>query len=147
MLDDFADPEGDAHSEAYARQCGLLRDKSDRPCYTVMVSTLLGEDGANRTAPAFVASVDRLASKYLRSVSFFASGKVITVLLGNPSDFDEYLHILADELPQMADRVLGRRCRIGVSRMSAPERAARGLSRGHGGAQARATAARAARSS
>ena len=82
-----------------------------------MVSTLLGEDGANRTAPAFVASVDRLASKYLRSVSFFASGKVITVLLGNPSDFDEYLHILADELPQMADRVLGRRCRIGVSRM------------------------------
>ena len=117
VLDDFADPEGDAHSEAYARQCGLLRDKSDRPCYTVMVSTLLGEHGANRTAPAFVASVDRLASKYLRSVSFFASGKVITVLLGNPSDFDEYLHILADELPQMADRVLGRRCRIGVSRM------------------------------
>ena len=116
VLDDFVDPEGDSHSEAYARQCGLLREKSDRPFYTVMVSTLFGEDGTNRTAPSFVASVDRLASKYLRSVSFFASGKVITVLLGSPSDFDEYLHILADELPQMADRVLGRRCRIGVSR-------------------------------
>ena len=38
------------------------------------------------------------------------------MLLGNPSDFDEYLHILADEIPQVASRVLGRRCRIGVSR-------------------------------
>lgn len=38
------------------------------------------------------------------------------MLLGNPSDFEEYLHILADEIPQMASRVLGKRCRIGVSR-------------------------------
>ena len=126
VLDDFAEPEGDSHAEAYARQCGLLRDKGDRPFYTVMVSILLGEDGTNRTPPAFVASVDRLAAKYMRSVSFFASGKVIAVLLGNPSDFEEYLHILADELPQMADRVLGRRCRIGVSR------AVRSLSELHG---------------
>ena len=118
VLDDYAEPEERAQAEAYARQCGLLRDRDDRPCYTVMVSTLLDEEGANCTAPSFVASVDTLAAKYLRSVSFFASGrKVISVLLGNPSDFEEYLHILADEIPQMAARVLGRRCRIGVSRM------------------------------
>lgn len=116
VLDDYADPEGDPQAEAYARQCGLLRDLEDRPCYTVMVSILLDEDGGNCTAPSFVASVDRLAAKYLRGSSFFASGKVISVLLGNPSDFQEYLHILADEIPQMASRVLGRRCRIGVSR-------------------------------
>ena len=36
VLDDFAEPEGDSHAEAYARQCGLLRDKGDRPFYTVM---------------------------------------------------------------------------------------------------------------
>ena len=117
VLDGYADPEGTAQAEEYARQCGLLRDADDRPCYTVMVTTLLGEDGANCTKPAFTASVDRLASKYLRSVSFFAAGKVVSVLLANPSDFDEYLHILADEIPQMANRVLGGRCRIGVSRM------------------------------
>ena len=116
VLDDYAEPEGEAQAEAYARQCGLLRDGEDRPCYTVMVSTLLDESGGNRTEPSFVASVDRLAAKYLRGVSFFSSGKVISVLLGNPSDFDEYLHILADEIPQMAERVLGCRCRIGVSR-------------------------------
>ena len=116
VLDDYADPEGDSQMEAYARQCGLLRDVEDRPCYTVMVSSLLDGEGNNSTTPSFVASVDRLAGQYLRSVSFFASGKVISVLLGNPSDFQEYLHILADEIPQMASRVLGKRCRIGVSR-------------------------------
>ena len=116
VLDDYAELEGEAQAEGYARQCGLLRDVDDKPGYTVMVSTLLNEDGGNGTEPSFVASVDRLAAKYLRSVSFFASGKVISVLLGNSSDFDEYLHILADEIPQMADRVLGKRCRIGVSR-------------------------------
>ena len=117
VLDEFAEPESEAQAEADARQCGLLRDLEDRPCYTVMVSMLLGEEGANCTGPSFVAAVDRLASKYLRGASFFACGKVISVLLGNPSDFEEYLHILADEIPQMAERVLGKRCRIGVSRM------------------------------
>ena len=116
VLDGYAETDGEAQAEAYARQCGLLRDGEDRPCYTVMVSTLLTEDGGNCTTPAFVASVDRLAAKYLRSAHFFASGKVVSVLLGTPSDFEEYLHILADEIPQMADRVLNRRCRIGVSR-------------------------------
>ena len=117
VLDDYADPEGAAQAEEYARQCGLLRDLEDRPCYTVMVTTLMNEDGSNCTTPSFASSVDRLATKYLRSVSFYTSGKVVSVLLGNPSDFDEYLHILADEIPQVAARALGGRCRIGVSRM------------------------------
>ena len=115
VLDDYAEPEEEHQLEEYARQCGLLRDLEDRPCYTVMVSTLLREGGSNCTTPTFVSSVDRLAGKYFRGVSFFAAGKVISVLLGNPSDFDEYLHILADEIPQMADRVLNCRCRIGIS--------------------------------
>ena len=31
--------------------------------------------GANCTTPAFVASVDQLAAKYLRCVSFYTSGR------------------------------------------------------------------------
>lgn len=116
VLDDYAQFEESGHAEEYAQQCGLLRDEKDRPCYVVMVSTLQ-EDGSKGAPPSFVASVDSLAGKYLRSVSFFTSGRVVTVLLGNPSDFEEYLHILAEEIVQMASRVLGKSCRIGVSRV------------------------------
>ena len=116
VLDGYAEGDDEAQAEAYARQCGLLRDEADRPCYIVMACVLLDEKGNNCTTPAFVAPVERLAAKYLRSAHFFASGKVVSVLLGNPSDFTEYLHILADEIPQMAARALGRRCRVGVSR-------------------------------
>ena len=117
VLDAYSEPGNEEQALEYGRQCGLLRDQLDKPCYTVMVSSLLDDEGNNCTTPAFVASVDTLAAKYLRGLSFFSAGKVISVLLGNPSDFEEYLHILADEIPQMASRILGRRCRIGVSRM------------------------------
>ncbi len=115
-LDEFAPPDGAVQAEAYARQCGLLREGEARTSYTVMVSALLREDGSLDTPPSFAASVDRLAAKYLRGTSFFAPGKVVSVLLGTPADFEECLYILADEIPQMADRVLGRRCRVGISR-------------------------------
>ncbi len=117
VLDDYAEQGSEMQAENFARQCGLLRDAEDRPCYTVMVSTLLNEEGGSCTTPAFASSVEQVTSKYLRGVSFFTAGKVVSVLLGNPSDFNEYLHILADEIPQMAARVLGLRCRVGVSRL------------------------------
>lgn len=115
VLDDYAETDA-GQAEAGARQCGLLRDPGDKPSYTVMVTTLMDEEGANCTPPSFAVSVDTLASKYLRGASFFSAGKVISVLLGDPADFRTYLHILADEIPQMASRVLGKRCRIGISR-------------------------------
>ncbi len=118
VLDGYAEAWDDSQAEAYGRECGLLRDELDKPCYTVMVSALLDRSGTNRTTPSFVAPVNTLSAKYFRGVNFFAAGKVISVLMGNPSDFEEYLHILADEIPQMATRVLGMRCRIGVSRMT-----------------------------
>ena len=117
VLDDYAESGDEAQAVAYAQECGLLRDSLDRPCYTVMVTSLLETDGSNCTTPAFVSSVNTLAGKYLRHVNFYTMGKVISVLMGNPSDFEEYLHILADEISQMAERILSKRCRIGVSRM------------------------------
>ncbi len=118
VLDEYPEPGSEAQAESSLRQCGLLRGADDRPCSVVMVSVLLDEEGNSRTPASFAASVEQLASKYLRGVSFSASGKAVSVLLGNPSDFEEYLHILADEIPQMASRVLGMGCRIGVSRMT-----------------------------
>ena len=96
VLDDCADLDGNAQAEAWARRCGLLGEAGDRPCYTVMVSTLLKEDGALDETLSFAAAVDQLAGKYLRCASFSLPGKVVSVLLGTPSEFEEYLYILAE---------------------------------------------------
>ena len=45
VLDDYAEAWDDLQAEAYGRECGLLRDELDKPCYTVMVSTLLDKAG------------------------------------------------------------------------------------------------------
>lgn len=116
VLDRYADLDGKA--EALALQCGLLQDANDRPCYTVMVSALLRGDDTFDTPSSFAASVDRLAVKYLRGASFFSLNKVVSVLVGSPPEFGEFLYILADEITQMSSRVLDRRCRVGVSRMT-----------------------------
>lgn len=116
VLDACAGPEGAAQTEAYACQCGILQNPSDRPDYAVMVSTLLDESGSADTPPSFAVSIDQLIQKYMRGASFFAPGKVVSVLSGDPAYLEAYLYIMVEEIPQMARRVLSRRCRIGVSR-------------------------------
>ncbi len=120
LLDDGAGsgqpPVPETQLRGWALECGLLADAQDTPRYVVLVTCLLGPDGANRTTPAQVFPVETLAEKYLRHVSFFSCGKVVTLLMGNPSDFEEYLHILGDEIIQVAQRVLRCRGAVGVSR-------------------------------
>ena len=120
VLDGRSELDGPSQTEAYARLWGVLGEGADRPCGSVWFAALLNGEGAADTPPSFAASVDKLAGRYLRCASFSAPGKVVSVLLGQPPDFEDRLYILADEIPQMAERVLGRRCRIGVSRMAAP---------------------------
>lgn len=63
VLDGYAEAWDDSQAEAYGRECGLLRDELDKPCYTVMVSALLDRSGTNRTTPSFVAPVNTLSAK------------------------------------------------------------------------------------
>ena len=96
-----------------AARCNLLRGTDDRSKLVVLAAAL---DGASDYEAGFVQLVEQCANKYLRHFVFYCCGRVIAVLLGNPSDFEEYLHILADEICQLADRALSRKVNIGVSR-------------------------------
>ena len=73
-------------------------------------------DGPVDYEAGFTQLVEQSANKYLRHFVFYCCGRAVALLLGNPSDFDEYLHILADEICQLADRALGRSASVGVSR-------------------------------
>lgn len=96
-----------------AASCGLLRGSDDRSLLMVMTAAMV--DG-KPCEPGFTRLVEQLANKYLRHFVFGASGRVVAVLLGNPSDFEEYLHILADEICQLTERALDKKVLVGVSR-------------------------------
>lgn len=110
----------------FAAGCGLLRGADDRSALVVMQVRMGGyaaaapSESAPETgvaSPSLSRLVAQLANKYLRSFVFFCGDRAVAVLLGNVSDFEEYLRILADEICQVAQRALGRQCNIGVSRM------------------------------
>ena len=96
-----------------AVDCGLLRGTDDRSTLVVMAAAL---DGPVDYEAGFTQLVEQSANKYLRHFVFYGCGRAVALLLGNPSDFEEYLHILADEICQLADRALGRSASVGVSR-------------------------------
>ena len=95
-----------------AVDCGLLRGTDDRSTLVVMAAAL---DGPVDYEAGLTQLVEQSANKYLRHFVFYCCGRAVALLLGNPSDFDEYLHILADEICQLADRALGRSASVGVS--------------------------------
>ena len=117
LLDDY--PEGVVSEEQLHRQAvenGLLEDAADRPLYVAASICLTDEGGENRTTASMVRSMGTIARKYFRRAGFYSSGKVVFILMGNESDFEEYLHILANEWVQLSERVLHVYCRVGISR-------------------------------
>ena len=98
-----------------AVEIGLLRDKNDTPAYVVMVAAFFNTEGENVTQPSSVNAVNMVLRKYLRHGSFYSNGRVVSLLVASPADFAYYQHILAEEISQMAGRVMDLRCQIGLS--------------------------------
>ena len=96
-----------------ACDCGLLRGLDDRSTLVVLAASLAGDSDYTG---GFTQLVEQSSNKYLRHFVFNCSGRIVAVLLGNHSDFEEYLHILADEICQLAERALGRTASVGISR-------------------------------
>ena len=99
-----------------AAACGLLRGEDDPAGMVVLAAELAAPDAAAGASLARL--VEQLANKYLRHAVFWAGGRAVAVLLGNPSDFEEYLHILADEICQVSQRALDQQCSVGVGRVT-----------------------------
>ncbi len=116
LMDDYAE-RWRSEEWLYTAACesGLLQP-GDGAHFVVITVALSDSAGCNRTSPDTIHAIDLIARKYLRSAGFYAGGKAVTLLMGNPSDFEEYLHILTSELIQMAQRVMHLDCSMGVSR-------------------------------
>lgn len=99
-----------------AVSCGLLRNaKPEHMNYVVMVTRISeGEEG--RTTRASVNAVDMILKKYVRSVSCYLKGRVVSILAATPTGFQKYLHIIVDEIVQSVERIMHLNCTVGISR-------------------------------
>ncbi len=99
-----------------AVRCGLLRDVHSEFCYTVMVVSILDENGKNVTSRDSVNAIDMILRKYIRHTSFYTEGRVVSLLMASQAGFDKYLHILAEDITQSVRRIMEKNCSVGISR-------------------------------
>ncbi len=121
ILDEFQDVSGKNQEQKLLEQagsCGFFRGISFPADYVVIITSLYDEGGENCTSQGHIHSVDIILRKYLRSVSFYSGGKVISLLAGTSHSFDKYLHIALEEVIQNVERILQKKCSIGVSRVT-----------------------------
>lgn len=119
VLDGFqreADEEQNQRLMDEAVRCGLMKDSHSEFCYTVMVVSILDEQGRNMTSQDTINAIDMILRKYIRHTSFYTEGRVVSLLLASQAGFDKYLHILVEDIAQSVKRIMGMTCTVGVSR-------------------------------
>lgn len=120
LLDEFqGEATGERNRELTetAVACGLQKDSESEIGYTVMVAGIADENGNNRTLPASVNAIDMILRKYIKHASFYANGRVVSLLMATQRGFDKYLHILVEDIIQSVKRIMGLSCSVGLSRV------------------------------
>lgn len=120
ILDEFQDEEdGDRDQRLLERavECGIIQSVHNDLRYTVMVSRIMDADGKNVTMEINSSAINFIAKKYLKPVTFYINGKMITFLMGTQGAFDKYLHIVPEEISQSVSRIMGKESLIGVGRL------------------------------
>lgn len=98
-----------------AAELGII-DRNASPKYGVFVSKFQNADGENCTGKTHISFINAVLSKYLRSESFFAYGRIVTLVVVEKGDIASALELPLREIVQSAGRLLNLHCTIGVSR-------------------------------
>ena len=120
LLDEFQEEanEGkDRQLKETAVSCGLLNDAGNDMGYTVMVVKITDDAGKNCTSATNVNAIDMILRKYIKHASFYANGKVVSLLTATRRGFDKYLHILVEDIIQSVKQIMGLPCYVGLSRI------------------------------
>ncbi len=126
LLDPFQGSPGKEREQALmeeAVQRGFLSknsgggDKQTR--YVVIVASLWDSQGENRTGEDSANAIHRILRKYVRHVSFYTDGRVISLLTATHAGLEKYLHIAVEDISQSVKRIMNLSSSIGVSRIVA----------------------------
>ena len=121
LLDGYweqANEEQEQKLMAEAQNCGLLRAGESNFSYSVMVVSIVDKEGKNLTSRTTVQAVELILEKYVKHVSFYIEGRVVTFLQASSARLDKYLHIIVEEIAQSVSRIMGQEAQIGVSRIA-----------------------------
>lgn len=120
LLDSYGRKDDMGREEQLQEQalaCGLFRNQNHSFQYVVLATTVQDEAGKNCTGTELVHSVDMILKKYVSYYSFYMDGRIVSLLFATRGAFDKYLHIMVGDIVQSAERILGMKCNIGISRM------------------------------
>ena len=92
----------------------LKKDTNYRFC--VIVSKFKNEIGKSCTAKSHIAFVQNIFSNYLHTESFFAYGRIVTLIIFDNLASKQSIQVPLREIVQSSKRVLNQSCTIGVSR-------------------------------
>ncbi len=85
--------------------------------YCVLVTSIRDNSDINVTSKACVNSFDIILSKYLKHVSFYMDGRVISLLYGTQRTLEKYIHIAVEDICQSVERIMNCKSYIGISRI------------------------------
>ncbi len=98
--------------------CGFLRNLNpDNFQYVVLVTEIQDKEGKDQTGRNHVTAIETILNKYVRNISCYLKGRIVSVIAATPSGFSKYLHIIVEEIVQSVERLLKYQCRVGVSRV------------------------------
>lgn len=98
--------------------CGFFKKKRENGNYVVLSILLQDKDGRNCTQTEHMHGVNRILHKYVEALSFYIDGRIVTVVYATPHDMQKYLHILANDVVQSMERILGFSCGIGIGKIT-----------------------------
>lgn len=120
LLDSF---QGKQDEETEKRLCeevaqrGFFKDSEKDLYYTVLVTSFWDDQGKNCTVETSVNAIHLVLRKYMRHVSFYANGRIVSLLTSTIAEFNKYLHIIVEDISQSVKRIMNLSVSIGVSRM------------------------------
>ena len=118
LLDSFQRGSGrEGELVAEAVNSGFLQADHTQMHYAVIVASFWDDEGKNCTGEKSANAVHRILRKYMRHVSFYTGGRVISLLAATRGSLDKYLHIIVEDISQSMKRIVNLSSSIGVSRI------------------------------
>ncbi len=97
-----------------AEKLGLINGETNN--FAIFVSKFKNAQNKNCTTREHISFVSAIIDKYVKSESFFVSGRIVTFAVSKENDISSALGLPVLEIVQSAKRVLQQTCTIGVSR-------------------------------